>query len=79
MVHVDLGRSTECRSDRTDVGLVAEKIVSKGGLLPDELMLKVVTSKLDALRHKVRGTDSDGSKIPIALPSIGYWMAFLGR
>ncbi|KAH9981182.1 adenylate kinase [Lactifluus volemus] len=44
-------------SEKTDVGLIAEKIVSKGGLLPDELMLKVVSSKLDALRHKVRALD----------------------
>ncbi|KAI0306459.1 adenylate kinase-domain-containing protein [Multifurca ochricompacta] len=39
-------------AEKTEVGRVAEEIVAKGGLLPDELMLKVVSSKLDALRHK---------------------------
>ena len=32
---------------------MAEKIVASGGLLPDEIMLKVVTSKLDLLHNKV--------------------------
>jgi len=39
-------------AEKTDVGLVAEEIVAKGGLLPDELMLKIVSSKLDTLRNK---------------------------
>ncbi|KAH9966781.1 ADK-domain-containing protein [Russula dissimulans] len=39
-------------SEKTDVGLIAEEIVAKGGLLPDELMLEIVSSKLDALRNK---------------------------
>ena len=39
---------------RTEVGRVAEEIVANGGLLPDELMLRIVSSKLDALRNKVR-------------------------
>lgn len=41
-------------ADRTEVGLKAEEIVARGGLLPDEMVLKVVTSKLDALQNKVR-------------------------
>ena len=32
---------------------MAEEIVAAGGLLPDEIMLKVVTSKLDLLHNKV--------------------------
>ncbi|KAJ7632681.1 ADK-domain-containing protein [Roridomyces roridus] len=39
-------------ADRTQVGLEAEEIVAQGNLLPDELMLKIVASKLDALRTK---------------------------
>ncbi|KAI0273751.1 adenylate kinase-domain-containing protein [Gloeopeniophorella convolvens] len=38
--------------EKTEVGRVAEEIVAKGGLLPDEIMSRVVSSKLDALRHK---------------------------
>lgn len=34
--------------------MMAEEIVAAGGLLPDEIMLKVVTSKLDLLHNKVR-------------------------
>ncbi|TCD64651.1 hypothetical protein EIP91_003811 [Steccherinum ochraceum] len=34
-------------SERTEVGRMAEEIVATGGLLPDDIMLKVVTSKLD--------------------------------
>ena len=41
---------------RTEVGLIAEEIVAAGGLLPDDIMLKVVTSKLDMLHNKVRAT-----------------------
>jgi adenylate kinase family enzyme len=39
--------------ERTEIGRAAEEIVAKGDLLPDELMLRVVSSKLDALRNKV--------------------------
>ncbi|KAG6917980.1 hypothetical protein DXG01_017164 [Tephrocybe rancida] len=39
-------------AERTDVGLEAEETVARGGLIPDEIMLKVVTSKLDALYNK---------------------------
>lgn len=38
---------------RTEVGRQAEEIVAQGKLLPDEVMLKVVTSQLDRLRNKV--------------------------
>ena len=37
---------------RTEVGRQAEEIVARGDLFPDELMLKVVTSKLDLLNGK---------------------------
>lgn len=36
---------------------MAEKIVAQGGLLPDEIMLKVVTSKLDMLNNRVSTID----------------------
>ncbi|OBZ75999.1 GTP:AMP phosphotransferase AK3, mitochondrial [Grifola frondosa] len=39
-------------AERTDVGRLAEQIVATGGLLPDDIMLKVVTSKLDLLHNK---------------------------
>ncbi|KAI9509631.1 ADK-domain-containing protein [Russula earlei] len=38
-------------AEKTEIGRIAEEIVAKGGLLPDELMLKMVSSKLDALRN----------------------------
>ena len=41
---------------RTEVGLIAEEIVAAGGLLPDDIMLKVVTSKLDMLHNKVKSS-----------------------
>lgn len=41
-------------AERTDIGREAEDIVARGGLLPDEIVLKVVTGKLDGLRNKVR-------------------------
>jgi len=39
-------------AERTEIGRTAEEIVANGDLLPDELMLRVVSSKLDALRNK---------------------------
>ncbi|RDB21121.1 GTP:AMP phosphotransferase AK3, mitochondrial [Hypsizygus marmoreus] len=39
-------------AERTEVGRQAEELVAQGGLLPDEVMLKVVTSKLDSLYNK---------------------------
>ncbi|KDQ60942.1 hypothetical protein JAAARDRAFT_123980 [Jaapia argillacea MUCL 33604] len=38
--------------ERTEVGQIAEEIVARGGLLPDEVMLQVITSKLNALHNK---------------------------
>ncbi|KAI0831339.1 ADK-domain-containing protein [Trametes gibbosa] len=38
--------------EKTEVGLLAESIVASGGLLPDDVVLKVVTSKLDALQNR---------------------------
>lgn len=43
---------------RTPIGLQAEEIVAHGGFLPDQVMLKVVTSKLDLLHNKVRNPQS---------------------
>ncbi|KAI8998609.1 adenylate kinase-domain-containing protein [Trametes punicea] len=39
-------------AEKTEVGLLAESIVASGGLLPDDIMLKVVTSKLDMLQNR---------------------------
>jgi len=37
---------------RTEIGREAEEIVASGGLLPDEVMLRVVSSELDELRNQ---------------------------
>ncbi|KAH9951470.1 adenylate kinase-domain-containing protein [Amylocystis lapponica] len=47
-------------AERTEVGRMAEEVVATGGLLPDEIMLKVVTSKLDLLHNKARHWILDG-------------------
>jgi len=39
-------------AQKTDVGRQAEEIVARGDLLPDELMLKVVSTELESLRDK---------------------------
>jgi len=41
-------------ADRTEVGRIAEEIVAGGGLLPDDVMTNIITSKLDApvLQHR---------------------------
>jgi len=39
-------------AERSEVGREAEEIVAQGGLLPDEMVLKVVTSRLDKLHNK---------------------------
>ncbi|KAF5358381.1 hypothetical protein D9756_001521 [Leucocoprinus leucothites] len=39
-------------AERTDIGREAEEIVARGGLMPDEIVLKVVTNELDSLRNK---------------------------
>lgn len=41
-------------AEGTEIGRQAETIVARGALLPDHVMLKVVTSKLDSLHNKVR-------------------------
>jgi len=38
--------------DRTDVGRTAEAIVAQGGLVPDDLMLRLLTPNLESLRGK---------------------------
>jgi len=40
-------------AEGTEVGKEAEAIIARGGLVPDEVVLKVVTSKLDSLQNKV--------------------------
>lgn len=40
-------------SERTDLGREAENIVARGDLIPDKIMLKIVTHELDGLRDKV--------------------------
>lgn len=39
-------------AEQTDIGRLAEKVVASGGLLPDDVMLKVVSSKIDLLHNK---------------------------
>ena len=36
---------------RTDIGRQAEGIVAAGGLLPDEMMLDLITTRLDTLKE----------------------------
>jgi len=69
-------------AEGTQIGCQAGEIVAQGGLVPDDLMLKVVTSKLDALhnRHwildgfprtlgqgKLLDTHLEGHNIPLTL------------
>ncbi|KAF8136595.1 adenylate kinase [Boletus edulis] len=42
-------------AERTDVGRKAEDIVAAGGLLPDEMMLDLITTKLDTLKENANG------------------------
>ncbi|KAF8798067.1 adenylate kinase [Phlegmacium glaucopus] len=63
-------------ADRTEVGQEAEAIVARGGLLPDNTVLKVVTSKLDALQNKACQF-SFGLKqesLPIYLMYLQHWI-----
>jgi len=39
-------------AERTEVGRMAEEIVATGGFIPDDIMLKILTSRLDALHNK---------------------------
>jgi len=56
------------------VGEQAEEIVAHGGLLPDELMLKVVSSKLDLVNNKVARLSSPFLLYThgVIIRSIGY-------
>jgi nucleoside-triphosphate--adenylate kinase len=47
-------------AERTTVGKLAEGIMKRGELLPDEVVLDVVSSKLDLLKNKVRSRESRG-------------------
>lgn len=38
---------------RTDIGRQAEEIVAAGGLLPDEMMLDLITTRLQTLKENV--------------------------
>jgi adenylate kinase len=40
-------------NEGTEVGKQAEAIIAQGELVPDDVMLKVITSKLDCLQDKV--------------------------
>jgi nucleoside-triphosphate--adenylate kinase len=40
-------------AEGTEVGRETEAIIARGELVPDEVVLRVVTSKLDSLQHKV--------------------------
>lgn len=40
-------------AEQTEIGRKAEAIVARGGLVPDAMMLEIVTSKLDGLQNKV--------------------------
>jgi adenylate kinase family enzyme len=39
---------------RTDVGVMAEELVKRGELVSDDIMLKILTNKLDSLHNQVR-------------------------
>jgi nucleoside-triphosphate--adenylate kinase len=60
-------------AEGTGVGREAEEIVACGGLLPDEVMLKVLTSKLDTLHNKVYFSHTC-SRIVILIASLQHWI-----
>ncbi|GJJ12107.1 hypothetical protein Clacol_006348 [Clathrus columnatus] len=39
-------------AERTEIGNVVEEIVAKGGLLPDDIMIRMISGKLDMLTDK---------------------------
>ena len=53
------------RAFRTQIGRQAGEIVAQGGLVPDDLMLKVVTNRLDALYNRVRSTECLSLRRPL--------------
>jgi nucleoside-triphosphate--adenylate kinase len=66
-------------AEGTEVGHQAKEIVARGGLLPDQVMLKVVTSKLDFLHNKVGPVDlySNICMCLYVMGSIGFLMVSL--
>ena len=64
--------------EQTEVGKEAEAIIARGGLLPDDTILKVVSSKLDALQNKVMSISySRFVQKSLCICSIGFWMVSL--
>ena len=62
-------------ADRTEVGQEAEAIIASGNLLPDDTVLKVVTSKLDALQNKVMSIFySTMFYLPTILMYLQHWI-----
>lgn len=55
------------------MGREAEGIVAQGGLLPDEVMLKIVTSKLDLIHNKVRPV-SLHSSFRLFIVAMKHWI-----
>ena len=53
---------------------MAEDIVAAGGLLPDDIMLKVVTSKLDMLHNRVSILNGMIITLPIDELSSKHWI-----
>jgi len=64
--------------DKTDVGKLAEKIMEAGDLVPDEIMARVVTQKLDSLKNKhwildgFPRTQAQGKMLDVHLEGTGY-------
>lgn len=66
---------------RTQVGRQAGGIVAQGGLVPDDLMLEVVTGKLDALHDRVRSTEplsSQSSLTDFLALDLGWFPPYFG-
>ena len=52
--------------------------VSYAGLIPDDVMTRVVTSKLDTFRYKAGRNEPDGKPATHPECRIGSWMGSLG-
>jgi hypothetical protein len=63
--------------NQTEVGKEAEAIIARGGLLPDDTILRVVSSKLDALQNKVMPVPYLRFAKSLCICSIGFWMVSL--
>lgn len=59
-------------NEGTPVGKEAEAIIARGELVPDEVMLKIVTSKLDTLQNKVRYPSSQLKALTYHIPQ--HWI-----